>query len=51
MEGCNSVSTLLLLRLHLKPLKKDDSGLYTSIKDYNEYRSLVGSLLYTSAPC
>jgi len=51
MEGCNSVSTPLLLGLHLKPLEKDDSGSYIGIEDHDEYRSLARSILYASAPC
>jgi hypothetical protein len=51
MEGCNSVSTLLLLGLHLKPLEKDDSGSYIGIKDYDKYRSPARSILYASALC
>jgi hypothetical protein len=51
MEGCNSVSTLLPPGMHLKSLEKDDSGSYIGIEDHDEYRSLVGSLLYSSAPC
>jgi hypothetical protein len=51
MERCNSVSMPQLLGLHLKPFEKDDSGSYISIEDHDKYRSLVGSLLYASAPC
>jgi hypothetical protein len=51
MERCNSVSLPQLLRLYLKPLEKDNSRLYISIKDYDKYRSLVGSLLYAFALC
>jgi hypothetical protein len=51
MGDCNNVSTPQLPGLHLKPFEKDDSCSYIGIKDYDEYRSLVRSLLYTSAPC
>ena len=51
MVDCNSVSTPQQPGLHLKPLEKDDSGSYIGIEDHDEYRSLVGSLLYASSPC